>query len=71
VETWQAERLEAKAAKQKLKDWDKANPKPKKTDFVEKQQPKPTLRRHASEDEEGEGEEDAWSDVDEDNGGDV
>jgi len=71
VETWQAERLEAKAAKQKLKDWDKANPKPKKTDFVEKQQPKPTLRRHASEDEEGEREEDAWSDVDEDNGGDV
>ncbi len=53
VETWQAEQLEAKAAKQKLKDWDKANLKPKKTDFMEKQQPKPTLCRHASEDEEG------------------
>jgi hypothetical protein len=30
VETWQTERLEAKAVKQKLKDWDKANLKPKK-----------------------------------------
>ena len=73
VETWQAEQLEAKASKQKLKDWDKANPKPKKTDFVEKQQPKPTLHRHVEE-EDYDGDEvdnDSWSDVDEDNAGNV
>jgi len=71
VETWQAERLEAKASKQRLKDWDKANPKPKKTDFVEKQQPKPTLRRHVEEGDGDEVDDDSWSDVDEDNAGNV
>jgi hypothetical protein len=50
-------------AKKKVKEWEKENPKPKKTDseFYEKATPKPKMKKTIEEDEEGD-----WTDEEED-----
>ncbi|KAF8067611.1 hypothetical protein FPV67DRAFT_1415819 [Lyophyllum atratum] len=55
VEDWNTRRQEAKAARLKVKEWEKENPKPKKTapESFEKATPKPKMKKANDSDEDG------------------
>ena len=65
VDDWKARKQAAKSARKKVKEWEKENPKPKKTDpeFYEKATPRPKMKKTIEEEDDNEGD---WTDEEED-----